>query len=134
MKTVWKWTIAVVVLSAICVVAVRHFLWIRAYQARVTCAGRQSETARVYVNHRKGVLVTLREPGRGAYLIDTRDELVGVPMEGFWLKTGLLVGVDAKSIAWMTARTARNYDPKLRIAGNSAAFTSVESEVIGVAW
>jgi hypothetical protein len=134
MRALWKWTIATVVVSAIGVVAVRHFLWIRAYQARVTCGGRQSETARVYVNHRKGVLVMLGEPGRGAYLIDTREQLVGVPMQGFWLKTGLLAGVDAKSIGWMTPQTARSYDPKLRIAGSSAAFTSFETEAIGVEW
>lgn len=111
-----------------------HFLWLRSYKGETTYAGRAIPSARIYTNRHDDVLILLAAPGSGAYVIRTRDNGLGIPMQGFWLKTSFAIGMSDDSIGWIDTASQKRYDPGLRVQGSSADFTDFEKHPIHVGW
>lgn len=116
---------------SIAVLVARHYLWFRSYKVQVSCAGQRIANAHVYRNG-EDVLLVLRNPAPGAYVISRRENALGVPMSGFWLKTGVVIGLDDGSVVWMKA--SERYDPKLRLAETSADFEDFGRQSYHLQW
>ncbi len=134
MKPILKWAAWVFVLAGIFILLTHHFLWIRSFKGEASCAGRPIASARIYTNRHHDVLIVLPAPASGAYVIRPRDKGLGIPMQGFWLKTNLAIGLSDDSIAWIDAAAQKRYDPGLQIRGSSAEFVDPEKSPIHVAW
>lgn len=133
MKRFVRWTVLSLLVVVIAGFVAHHFLWFRSYKAEVNCGGARVASARVYHN-RGEVLVVLREPNAGAYVISERENALGVPMSGFWLKTGGAIALNRSSVVWFKGGVANRYDPKLRVSGATADFEDYTRQSYHLQW
>ena len=134
MKPIVKWVAGVVFLAASVMLLAHQLLWIRSSKGEASYAERPIASARVYTNRHHDVLVVLPAPASAAYIIRPRDMGLGIPMQGFWLKTSLAIGLNDDSIGWINATAQKQYDPGLQVQGFSADFTDFQKHPVHVAW
>jgi len=134
MKPIFKWMAFVIFLCVAAAMLAKYFLWTRSFKSVVTCAGQPVQSARVYTNFDGDILVLFAAPNPDAEVVSIRSRRVGVPMEGFWLKTGLVIGLRQDSIRWLDLPNSAGPRSGVQIAGSSADFNDFKNRPVHVTW
>ena len=134
MKSVFKWVAFVICLCVATAMLAKYFLWTRSFKGEVTCAGQPVQSARVYTDFEGDVLVRFASPNPDAEVVSIRSGRLGVPMEGFWLKTGLVIGLRQDSIRWLDGPGFVGQKSGVQIAGSSADFYDFRNRPVHVTW
>ena len=125
---------ALAFLASVALLSAHYFLWIRSSRGQAIFAGQPLASARVYTNRQGSVMVLTGAPASSAYVISPRENAIGIPMEGFWLKTSPAIGLKGDSIQWIREGMKSRYDPRLHVDGSSAEFVDFEGGSIRVTW
>jgi hypothetical protein len=134
MKAIFKRAVLIFVLAGTVILLTHQFLWRRSFRGEASYDGRPIASARIYTSRHNDVLVVLPVPASAAYVIRRRDNGLGIPMQGFWLKTNLAIGLSDDSIGWIDATAQKRYDPRLQVQESSADFTDFQNHPIHVTW